>query len=181
MKRLVGTLMLAGAIALGASSEAQAQFTFGPGVAWHDDVDLGIGVWFATPLPQLHEQVSLTGSFIYFFPDGGTDLGSGGSIDVSYWELNPGLAYSFVAEGSITPFVAAGLNNGRYSVDYDGPFDDLIGFGFSSGTEIGLNIGGGIRTMLGESLTGVAAGRLELGGGEGLVIEAGIGFPMGGS
>ena len=180
MKRLLGSLLLAAAVAFGTSSEAQAQFTFGPGAAFHDDADFGIGVWFATPLPSLHEQVSLTGSFIYFFPDGGSDLGVGGSIDVSYWELNPGLAYSFVTESTVTPFVAAGLNIARGSVDYDGPLDDLIDLDVGvSDTEIGLNVGGGIRTMLGESITGVAAARLELGGGDGFVIEAGIGFPMG--
>jgi hypothetical protein len=180
MKRLLGTLVLAGAVTFGTASDAQAQFTFGPGVAYHDDADLGIGVWFASPLPSLHEQVSLTGSFIYFFPDGDRDLVGGNSFDVSYWELNPGLAYSFPTESSITPFVAAGLNIARWSVDVDGPLDDFIDLGYSSGTDIGLNVGGGIRTMLGDSFTGVAAGRLELGGGDGFVIEAGLGFPMGG-
>ena len=174
MTRMLGTLMLATALAFGASSEAQAQqFTFGPGVAYHDDFDLGIGVWFATPMPSIHEQVSLWGSFIYFFPDGGSSL-----VDVSYFELNGGLAYDFVTEGTIVPFVSAGLNFARVSVDYSGPADDLFDIGASS-TDIGLSVGGGIKTNLGDSLTGVAGARLELGGGEGLVIEAGLGFPMG--
>ena len=178
MKRLLGTLMLATALAFGASSEAQAQFTFGPGVAYHDDADLGVGVWFATPMASIHEQVSLWGSFIYFFPDGGTSIGSS-SVDVSYFEVNGGLSYAFVTEGAIVPFVSAGLNVARYSVDYSGPIDDLFDIGASS-TDIGLSVGGGIRTSLGDSMTGVAGARLELGGGEGFVIEAGIGFPMGG-
>ncbi len=179
MKRLLGTLMLATALAFGASSEAQAQFTFGPGVAYHDDADLGVGVWFATPMASIHEQVSLWGSFIYFFPSEGASFGSS-SVDAKYFEINGGLSYAFVTEGSIVPFVSAGLNIGRYSVDYSGPLDDLVG-DFGSSTDIGLSVGGGIRTMLGESLTGVAGARFELGGGDGFVLEAGLGFPMGGS
>jgi hypothetical protein len=181
MKRLFGTVMVAATLVLGASSQAQAQdpsFTFGPGVAYHDDFDLGVGVWFSTPMASIHEQVSLWGSFIYFFPSEGASFGAS-SVDLKYFEINGGLSYAFVTEGTIVPFVSAGLNIARASVDYDGPGEEFIG-DLGSNTDIGLSVGGGIRTMLGESLTGVAGARLELGGGEGFVIEAGLGFPMGG-
>ena len=178
MKRLFGALALAVAASFGTSSEAQAQFTFGPGLAYHEDADLGIGVWASLPTPSIHEQISAWGSFIYFFP-GGEDIPGGGSFDVNYWELNGGLSYAFPMEGSaITPYALAGLNIARASADYDGPFDEFIDEGYGD-TEIGLNLGGGIRTMLGDSMTGVVGARIELGGGDGFVIEAGVGFPMG--
>lgn len=179
MKRLFGSLLLAAAVTFGASSEAQAQFTFGPQAAFHDDADFGVGAWFSVPMASIHEQVSILANFLYFFPDGGVDLGAGNSVDVSYWELNGGLKYDFPMSGSIVPFVMAGLNVGKYSVDYDGPLDDFIDVGYGD-TEIGLNVGGGLTTTLGDSLTGLLGGRIELGGGEGFVIEAGLGFPMGG-
>ncbi len=177
MKRLMGTLLLAAALAFGASSEAQAQFTFGPKAAFHDDADLGVGVFFMTPAESINENVSIWGNFLYFFPGEGTSAGAF-SADLTYFEINGGLMYDFVTEGSITPFVSAGLNVARASVDVDGPGTDLIDVD-SSNTDIGLNVGGGIKTMLGDSLTGLAQARLELGGGEGFVIEAGLGFPMG--
>ncbi len=178
MKRLFGTLALAAALSLGTSSEAQAQFTFGPMAAYHGWADLGVGAAFDMPMESIHEQVSLWGSFIYFFPDGGGSFGST-SVDAKYWELNGGLAYDFVSSGSVTPFAAAGLNIARFSWDYDGPFEDIVG-GFSSGTEIGLSIGGGIKTMLGDSMSGELGGRFEINGGDDFVIEAKLGFPMGG-
>lgn len=178
MKRLFGSLLLAAAVSFGASSEAEAQFTFGPQAAFHDDADLGVGAWFSVPMPSIHEQISILANFLYFFPDGGSDFGVA-EIDVSYWELNGGLKYDFPTSGAITPFVMAGIQYAKYSIDYDGPGDDLFDTGYGDG-DIGLNVGGGLTTSLGDSLTGLLGGRLELGGGEGFVLEAGLGFPMGG-
>lgn len=178
MKRLFGSLLLAAAVTFGASSEAEAQFTFGPMAAFHDDFDLGVGVGFTTPMTSIHEQVGIWGSFLYFFPGGGADFGVG-SVDTSYMEFNGGLSYDFPTSGSITPYVLGGLVIARFSVDYDGAFDDVIDAS-ASNTEIGLNLGGGIKTMLGDSMTGTLGARLELQDGSGFVIEAGLGFPMGG-
>ena len=166
MKRLIGSLLLAVAVTFGSSSETQAQFTFGPLAAFHDDFDFGIGADFSMPMESIHEQVELWGSFIYFFPD----------FNFNFWEINGGLAYNFPTSGSITPYVAGGLIIARFSVD---GADELVGFGASS-TDIGLNLGGGIKTGLGDSLTGRVGARLELKDGSGFVIEAGLGFPMGG-
>lgn len=178
MKRLFGSLLLAAAVTFGASSEAQAQFTFGPMAAFHDDFDLGVGAHFSTPMASIHEQVGLWGSFIYFFPGEGGSFGAA-SADLKYFEINGGLSYMFPLSGSIEPFVAAGLNIARASIDYSGPGEEFVG-DLGSSTDIGLSVGGGIKTGLGDSLTGMLGARLELGGGEGFVVEAGLGFPMGG-
>lgn len=177
MKRLFGSLLLAAAVTFGASSEAQAQFTFGPQAAFHDDADLGVGAWFSVPMPSIHEQISILANFLYFFPGDGGGFGVA-DIDLKYWELNGGLKYDFPTSGSITPFVMAGLQYAKYSLDYDGPGEEFVD-AYGDG-DIGLNVGGGLTTNLGDSLTGMLGGRLELGGGEGFVLEAGLGFPMGG-
>lgn len=177
MKRLFGTMMLATALVFGASSEAEAQFTFGPAAAFHEDADFGAGVFFTTPLQSVHENVSLWGNFLYFFPGEGGSFGAF-SADLNYYEINGGLMYDFAASGSIIPFVSGGLNIARASVDYDGPGEEFVG-DLGSNTDIGLNLGGGIKTGLGDSLTGIAQARIELGGGEAFVLEAGLGFPMG--
>ncbi len=171
MKRLFGSLLLAAAVTFGASTEAEAQFTFGPMAAYHDDMDFGVGAGFTMPTTGIHEQVGLWGSFLYFFPDAGGNFG-GVDVDVSYFEINGGLYYDFVTSGSITPYALAGLVIARFSAD-------VAGFG-NSDTDIGLNLGGGIKTMLGDSMTGLVGARLELQDGSGFVIEAGLGFPMGG-
>lgn len=159
-----------------APAPTRAQFTLGPGLAWHDDFDLGIGVWGSAPAPSIHENVSVGGDVAVFFPDSPRD-----DVDVEYLEINANLFYSFAdPELTFTPFALGGLNIARFSVDED--VDLPGGFPFDrSNTDIGLNVGGGIAFgTTGSGIRPVVGAKIELGGGKGLVLFGGLGFPVGG-
>jgi hypothetical protein len=163
-------LIIAAGVLLAIPAQVEAQFTLGGGIAWHDDFDLGVGVYGYTPLPALHENVHIGGDFTYFFPD----------IDnLDYLEVNANLVYSFPMEGSISPFLLGGLNIARISVDTG---VSVPGFSFdASATEVGLNLGGGIVLGLPDSsFRPLVGAKIELSGGEGLVVFGGVGFPIGG-
>lgn len=169
MRTLLGTLAL-GAMLL-APSAAKAQTTLGAGLAWHDDFDLGVGVYGVASVPSIHENVSIGGDFTYFFPD---------FEDLDYFEINANMFYSFRdTEMSFTPFVLGGLNIARISFDTEET--GIPGFEFdASGTEIGLNAGGGLSFGSEEGgVQPVVGAKVELSGGEGFVLFGGIGFPVG--
>jgi len=173
MRRLLSTTAIA--LVLAIPAQARAQLVIGPGIAWHDDFDLGVGVWGVTPLPSLHENMSIGGDLGFFFPD----CGGASGIDCSYFEINANLIYSFAGEDMpVTPFVLGGLNIARFSVDTN--VDLPLGFSYgASSTDVGLNVGGGISFGSGDGgIQPVAGAKLELGGGEGLIIFGGIGFPL---
>lgn len=173
MRKLLGSIALAAMLAV--PSQAEAQLTLGAGAAFHGNFDFGVGVWGMTPMPSIHENVSIGGDFTFFFPDDGGATG----VDFSYFEINPNLFYSFTgADASFTPFALAGVNIARFSVDSE--LGNVPGVG-SSSTDVGLNLGGGISFGSGDSgVTPVVGAKLELGGGEDFVIFGGIGFPVGG-
>lgn len=178
MRRLFSTLAVAALFAIPA--QVQAQWTIGPAIAWHDDFDLGVGGFAVTPLPALHENMSIGGDFIYYFPDcGGSD-----SYDCSFFELNANLYYSFVTseDAPVTPFVLGGLGIFRYSVDGPSVDTPIGGFDFGgSSTDIGLNIGGGVAFNAGGGgIQPIVGGKLEIKSGTGFVIFGGLGFPVGG-
>lgn len=169
MRKLFGTFVLAALIL--APSQAEAQFTLGGGLAWHNDFDLGVGIWGVAPAPGIHENVSIGGDLTFFFPD--ADF-------IDYFEINANMFYSFRdTEMSFTPFLLGGLNIARISVDTD--LDGTI-FDFdASATEVGLNAGGGLSFGSDDGgIQPVVGAKIELGGGEGFVLFGGIGFPMGG-
>jgi opacity protein-like surface antigen len=141
--------------------------------SWADDVDLGIGGRIEIGLDNkiatsgpLSRAFFIT-SFDYFFWD--CDEGSSlYEVDCSYWELNPGIGVPLPATG-LNPYVGAGLNIARASVDLNVPgFEDD-----ASDTEIGLNLLGGLKFNIG-SLPSFVEGRLELGGGEQFVLTFGV-------
>jgi hypothetical protein len=142
---------------------AQAQVTLGPTVAWHDDADVGVGATLTAGLSQFGEGFGFMADFLYFFPDG-----------FDYLEINGNVTYDLPLEGStVMPFVLGGLNVARISVD--------IGtLGSASNTEVGLNLGGGIRFDAG-NFRPTVAGRFELSGGEGFVLWATLPFAVGGN
>lgn len=150
-----------------AAAPASAQ-RFGVHANWSDDFDFGIGARVEVDAQGLftdEEPFSRTfflGSFDYFFPDCG-------SIDCDYWEINAGLAIPIIA-ADIDPYVGAGVNIANFSVDSELP--DEFDYGISD-TEFGLNLLGGIRFPLG-GLSAFGEGRLELGGGEQLVLAFGV-------
>ncbi len=154
-------------------SQAWGQFQVGPYLAYHDDVDVGIGGFVSVPLPEVDENLSVVADFGFFFPD---DHGSEG-VDRDYWELNGDALYSFPLENtSFTPWVLAGINIAHGSVVRDGS-----GFGdrSSDDTEIGLNIGGGGTFGTGPVAPFVGV-KFELSGGEGAVLFGGLAFTVGG-
>ena len=162
MKRLLCTVALVGMLV--APGVVQAQMSAGAFGAYgtDDPATFGIGGFVAIPLTQLGPGFAIVPDFTYFFPDVG-----------SIWELNGDLMYSFpvAADAPIAPFAFAGLNYVHFSVD-------VLGTSFSS-SDTGLNVGGGANFPMG-SLTPFAGAKLELGGGENLILFGGIGFPIGG-
>jgi hypothetical protein len=88
--------------------------------------------------------------------------------DLDFFEINANLTYDIpIEDASVLPFALAGLNLARASV------------GDFSNTEIGLNVGGGLKFGAGalQPLVGV---RLELEGGDGFVIFGALPFALGG-
>jgi hypothetical protein len=162
MKKLLCTVALVGM--LGAPAIVSAQATVGPLAAFHDDFDFGIGGFASIPVPSLDPNLSIVPSFVYFFP--GDPLG--------FFEINGDVMYQFEVsdETPVLPFAFAGLNVARYSVDIDG-------LGSGSNTEIGLNLGGGIKFRA-ESLEPFAGAKFEIQDGSGFVIFGGVGFQVGG-
>lgn len=136
-------------------SPAQAQVSFGGVAAFHDDFDLGLGPQVSFPVEDLHERVRAQGEFLWFFPGDGLD----------YFEINGNLLYDFELEDqAFTPFVLGGLNIARISLDSESPRFD------GSSTEVGLNLGGGLTFATEGSLRPSVGARIELSGGEGLVL-----------
>lgn len=155
---------LAGSIFLLAPTQAEAQLQLGPTVAFHDDADFGVGAMVGLGIPALGEGVNFLGDFTYFFPD----------VDnLDYWEINGNITYDIPVEGAaVAPFLLGGLNIAQASVD-------VVGVGDASDTEMGLNLGGGMRFDAG-SLEPIVGARVELSGGEGFVVFASLPFSVGG-
>lgn len=120
--RLRVTVAAFGLVAFLGAGELNAQVGFGAQASFGSDTDFGIG---GRVLGNI-EQVNLegVGEFNLFFPDG----------DVDFWEINGNLFYHFHLEDtpSVMPYVGGGLNIAHFS---DGVDD----------TEVGLNLGGGVR------------------------------------
>lgn len=138
------------------ATPAQSQIYLGPEVAWNDDADFGIGAGVEFDLPSLYPGIAFHGDFIYYFPDG-----------FDFLEFNANLTYDFpLEESSVVPFALAGLNIGRVSIDSESP-----GIDGASETEVGLNLGGGIKFNAGSFQPRVAA-RFVVAGYESFTIFA---------
>ncbi|MDZ7781219.1 MAG: hypothetical protein U5R14_14990 [Gemmatimonadota bacterium] len=158
MTKTLRALAIAAAL-LAVPAFAQAQATLGPTVAYHDDADFGVGVALGLPLSGLDEQIEFLGDFLIFFPD---------TPGLDFFEINGNLTYDFpIEDADVLPFALAGLNIARFSGD------------MFSNTEMGLNVGGGIKFDAG-SLRPTVGLRLELEGGEGFVFFGTVPFTMGG-
>lgn len=159
-KRLSGVVALA-VIAL-TPSLSQGQATLGPTLAWNDDFDLGIGVQLEAALPTLGTGLGLMADFVLYFPDDPID----------YFEFNGNLTYDFPLQNSTAvPFVLSGLNFARVSID--SPGIDV------SDTEVGLNVGGGIRFDAGK-VRPTLGGKFVIGGVETFSLFATLPFKLGG-
>ena len=152
-----------GAIALLSLTPApsQAQLTLGPTLGMHDNGDFAIGATVGSPMDAVGEGVRILGEFLLFFPEVG-----------SYFEISGNLAYDFpVADPTVLPFVIAGLNIGRFSIDAGS-------FGGGSSTDLGLNIGGGIAFDAG-NVRPTVGGRFTVRDGGGFVFFATLPFAVG--
>lgn len=168
MKRI----LLAGLVLLATNAgAAAAQTVFGPQLSWGDDSDLGIGARLELPLAGMMStdpsspasKLRLVGSFDWFFPDDGV------GIDVDWWEINANLTYPIEAEG-VRPYVGGGLNFAHVSVHFDDALLDDV-----SDTDVGLNLLGGLKFLLG-TLDAFAEARFALGGADQFVLTSGILF-----
>lgn len=158
MKKLLCAVALLGMTIAPAGVAAQA--TVGPMAAFHDDVDFGIGGFVSIPVPSLDPNLTIVPSFVYYFPDD----------PFNYWEINGDVLYAFEvsADTPVLPFAFGGLNFASFGID-----------GGNSNTEIGLNLGGGIKFRA-ESVEPFAGAKFQIGDIDGFVIFGGIGFPVGG-
>ena len=164
MRKLLGAVALAGMLAMPGTVQAQAQpqTVVGGLVGYHDDAEaLGVGAYASFAVPQLHENISIMPSFVYYFPDG-----------IDAWELNGDVAYRFSvsSDSPVIPVAFAGLNIFHTSVSAGG---------FSaSNTDIGLNLGGAVVFPL-ESIRPSAGAKFELQNATSFVIFGALGFPIG--
>lgn len=164
---LVALAFLAAALAP-SQAEAQAEWRFGPEVAFADDFDFGIGGRVMTDIDAFSDdedsvlrELRGIGEFIFYLdPFEGCD-------DCSAWELNLNGAIPLQIGGDSDFYVGAGLNVANVSVE--------TAFGDASNTEIGLNALGGLNFGLG-SLAAFAEAGIRISGSEQFVIGAGIAF-----
>ena len=168
MSKTLRALALAAAL-LTVPAAVQAQgATLGPQLAYHDDFDFGIGAALTMSADAIDPRVDFMADFAWFFPD---------LEGLSYFELNGNLLYDFILEGSTaTPFALAGLN--LASLSYDSGFGP--GNGGGDNTELGLNLGGGIKFNAG-SFRPMVGVRFEIEGGEGVVVFGTVPFALQGS
>jgi len=147
MKRILTILTGFTLMFVAAPRAADAQVYIGPEIAFNDEADFGVGAGLEFDLPAIDPGISYLGDFIFFFPDG-----------FDYFEFNTNLTYDLpLDDASIVPFVLSGLNVAR--VSSEGLVDDV------SNTEIGLNVGGGLKFNAGD-LSPRVTGRFNLFSGE---------------
>lgn len=149
-------LLMAGALMLFALP-TQSHAQIGAQVSYGSDSDIGVGARFAFGMPTVRTGLEAIISADYFFPDCG---------DCTWIEFNGNAALN-LASKSLNPYVGAGLNVARVSVD--------VGTADASSTEVGLNLLGGLK-FPGTSMTPFAEAKLTIGGSEQFVISGGILF-----
>lgn len=146
MKRTFTLLAAFFLLSIAAPQAADAQVYIGPEIAFNDEADLGVGGGLEFDLPAIDPRISYLGDFIFFFPDG-----------FDYFEFNTNLTYDLpLDDAAIVPFLLSGLNVARVSTEGPDDFSD---------TEIGLNVGGGLKFDAGE-LSPRVTGRFNLFSGE---------------
>ena len=158
-------LLVAGLGVVLTPGRASAQVTprFGVQVDWGDDSDVGIGARISVPIAK-KIPLEIQGSFDYFFPS------SPATVDLKYWEINGNLVYLVPVKGvSVSPYVGSGLNLAHASIG-----TATVG---GSDSQVGLNLLGGVAFPLKKSrIRPFAEARVELSGGEQVVLTGGIQF-----
>jgi len=158
LKRL---LLIVGIVGMCGTADLQAQVRFGGQVSYADDFDLGIGGRVQVGLPR--EGLAFIGSFDWFFPSGT----AGASFN--YWEINANVKYGIpVNSDMFGPYVGAGLNFAHASFSAEG-FEGV------SDSNLGLNLMAGTSFNTGR-FEPFAELKLEIGGGEQLILAGGLMF-----
>lgn len=168
----LATLVVAGsALAVGASPTAAEAQGFGVQIGIADDLGFGFGGRFMTDIDafadddgSVLQELRFIADFLYYIdPFEGCDA-------CSAFEVNANAAVPLdVGEADV--YAGAGFNYTRTSIDIG---IDVPGFGSSaSGSDVGLNILGGLNFPLG-SLSAFAEAAVTLGGAEQLGIKGGI-------
>lgn len=160
--RMRGTLALV-SLLVGGSMAAEAQqgpMTFGPKAMFHfDGSDFGIGAFLNKPIT---DAISFYPSFGYWF------VGEG----VTSWELNADLTYTMPGESMKWLYLGAGLNYSHFSADCGPTFD-------CSGSDVGLNLIGGLLPNTAGRIKPFAEVRLYVGDGSGVSVAGGLRIPLG--
>ena len=155
MRHRTLTLIALLALCAGAGAPLAAQVRFGAQVDWGDNSDFGIGGRLEHGLAKLFPNTPLraAASFDYFFP----------SSNVNYWEINYNWFYQLKAD-ALTPYAGGGLVLAYASANGN------------SNSDLGVNLGGGLKFKTGSSLTPFIEARVELGAGEQFVLTGGLLF-----
>lgn len=151
-KRLTVPLVFALVLALMAPRSLDAQLYVGPQVDVATEYDAGIGARVLGNVENMNLEVA--GSFDLYFPDGRVD----------FWELNGNAFYHFhlPENPSVLPYAGGGLNVAQLSNGMDN-------------TELGLNLGGGVRFPL-ENISPYVEGRAVLSDADQFVVTLGVLF-----
>lgn len=120
-----GIAALAVGLALATPGSADAQIYFGPQLNAATETDVGVGARVLGNVESAN--LELVGSFDLYFPDGALD----------FWEVNANTFYHFHLPDNpaLLPYLGGGLNIANLSNGTDV-------------TEVGVNLGGGIRFPL---------------------------------
>lgn len=171
MRKLLTTTSLV--IMLLAPTALAAQVNLGGQLSFADDFDLGIGARATFGLPTSAPLEIIT-TVDYFFPDGVT------GVDINYWEINANLVYLFeIPSSTVAPYAGGGLNYAHASFSTDpSEFGVELPAVEGSQSDLGLNLLGGAKFNLG-SITPFGELRIELNGGEQVVLSGGALFRLG--
>jgi len=169
-RRTLGFAVVAFGLLSGASTLAAQGVRIGGQLSFADDTDFGIGPRLGIELPSLASGLWLVGSFDYFFPDQGL-FGSARSVD-DYWEFNANLLYGIDLPDitNLAPYFGAGINLAHSTLAPDGSSES------ETDSRLGLNLVAGLDFPL-TSITPFVEIRLEVDGGDQLVVTGGLTFP----
>lgn len=165
-RKLWAALSTGALVALVGAADLQGQVAFGAQANWGSEADFGVGGRILLDLGEAVPGLGFAGDFNYFFPDDADDA------DFDWWEINGNGHYAFqIEDASVAPYLLGGLNITR--IDFD---EEVPGFDFSaSTTEVGLNLGGGIK-FPGGSITPFVEGRAVISDADQVVVTGGILF-----
>ena len=167
MKRRNIYSTILGLVLLFSAHTATAQIQLGAGLAIADEFGVQVGGVYG-----INENIRAAVDFTYYFVDDvqvGTE-----TLSTNVFEINANGHYLFLTEESYRVYGLAGLHFGISSIEEITVFGQTIG---GSESEIGLNIGSGAEYDLGFA-NAYSELKYTIGGLDGLLISAGLRFPL---